>query len=149
MILQEALEQAKKGRLHILGKMAEAIAAPREDISEFAPRIITIKINPEKIRDVIGKGGSVIRALTEETGAKIDVEDDGTITIATADGEAAEAAIARIKALTAEAEVWRDYMGRFRGSSISARSSRYFPVSTDCCTFSEFPTAASRTCGTS
>lgn len=111
MILQEALEQAKKGRLHILEAMSKAIAEPREDISQFAPRIITIKINPEKIRDVIGKGGSVIRALVEETGAKIDVEDDGTVTIATADGEAAEAAIARIKGITAEAEVGETYMG--------------------------------------
>ena len=111
MILQEALEQAKKGRLHILEKMAEAIATPREDISPFAPRIITIKINPEKIRDVIGKGGSVIRSIVEETGAKIDVEDDGTVTIATADGDAAEAAIARIKAITAEAEIGQTYLG--------------------------------------
>jgi polyribonucleotide nucleotidyltransferase len=111
MILQEALEQAKKGRLHILGKMAEAIAEPREDISEYAPRIITLKINPEKIRDVIGKGGSVIRSITEETGAKIDIDDDGTVLIATADGEAAQAAIARIKALTAEAEVGETYLG--------------------------------------
>jgi polyribonucleotide nucleotidyltransferase len=111
MILQEALEQAKKGRLHILGKMAEAIAEPREDISPYAPRIITLKINPEKIRDVIGKGGSVIRSITEETGAKIDIEDDGTVMIATNDGEAAQAAIARIKALTAEAEVGETYLG--------------------------------------
>lgn len=111
MILQEALEQARKGRLHILGKMAEAIAEPREDISPYAPRIITMKIHPDKIRDVIGKGGSVIRSITEETGAKIDIEDDGTISIATADGEAAEAAIARIKSLTAEAEIGETYLG--------------------------------------
>ncbi|MBK9162534.1 MAG: polyribonucleotide nucleotidyltransferase [Acidobacteria bacterium] len=111
MILQEALEQARKGRLHILEVMQKAIEAPREDISQYAPRIITIKINPEKIRDVIGKGGSTIRALTEETGAKIDVSDDGTILIATADGEAAQAAIARIKALTADAEVGETYLG--------------------------------------
>lgn len=111
MILQEALEQAKKGRIHILGKMAEAIEAPREDISPYAPRIITMHINPEKIRDVIGKGGSVIRSITEETGAKIDIEDDGTISIASADGEAAQAAIARIKAITAEAEIGETYMG--------------------------------------
>ncbi|HMS11408.1 MAG TPA: S1 RNA-binding domain-containing protein, partial [Pyrinomonadaceae bacterium] len=91
--------------------MQKAIEAPREDISPYAPRIITLKINPEKIRDVIGKGGSVIRALTEETGAKIDIEDDGTVLIATADGEAAEAAIARIKAITAEAEIGETYLG--------------------------------------
>lgn len=111
MILQEALEQARKGRMHILGIMEQAINTPREDISEFAPRIITLKIHPDKIRDVIGKGGSVIRALTEETGAKIDIEDDGTVLIATADGAAAEQAIARIKAITAEAEIGETYMG--------------------------------------
>lgn len=111
MILQEALEQARKGRMHILGIMEQAIAEPREDISKYAPRIITLKIHPDKIRDVIGKGGSVIRALTEETGAKIDIEDDGTVLIATADGAAAEEAIARIKAITAEAEVGETYLG--------------------------------------
>jgi len=111
MILQEALEQARKGRLHILGKMAEAIEEPREEISPYAPRIITLKIHPDKIRDVIGKGGSVIRSITEETGAKIDIQDDGTVMIATADGEAAQRAIARIKALTAEAEIGETYLG--------------------------------------
>lgn len=111
MILQEALEQARKGRLHILAIMEQAINTPREEISPYAPRIITININPEKIRDVIGKGGSTIRALTEETGAKIDVSDDGTITIATADGEAAAEAVARIRALTAEAEIGETYLG--------------------------------------
>jgi len=111
MILQEALEQARKGRLHILDVMAKAIAEPRAEISEYAPRIITLMINPEKIRDVIGKGGSVIRALTEETGAKIDISDDGTVLIATADGDAANEVIARIKAITAEAEIGETYMG--------------------------------------
>ncbi|HMU34136.1 MAG TPA: polyribonucleotide nucleotidyltransferase [Pyrinomonadaceae bacterium] len=111
VILQEALEQAKKGRLHILDIMQKTLETPREDISPFAPRIITIQINPEKIRDVIGKGGSVIRALTEETGAKIDIQDDGTVMIATNDGAAAEEAIARIKAITAEAEIGQTYMG--------------------------------------
>ena len=111
MILQEALEQAKKGRLHILDIMAKAIPEPREDISPFAPRIITLMINPDKIRDVIGPGGKMIRSITEETGAKIDISDDGTVLIATADGEAAEMAVARIKALTAEAEVGETYMG--------------------------------------
>lgn len=111
VILQEALEQARKGRLHILDIMAKTIAEPRPDLSAYAPRIITIKIHPDKIRDVIGKGGSVIRSITEETGAKIDIEDDGTVMIATNDGEAAQAAIARIKALTAEAEVGETYLG--------------------------------------
>jgi polyribonucleotide nucleotidyltransferase len=111
MILQEALEQARKGRMHILDIMNKTIAEPREEISPYAPRIITIQINPEKIRDVIGKGGSVIRSITEETGAKIDIEDDGTVLIASADGEAAQAAIARIRALTAEAEIGETYLG--------------------------------------
>jgi polyribonucleotide nucleotidyltransferase len=111
MILQEALEQARKGRLHILDIMTQTIEAPREDISPYAPRIITIQIHPDKIRDVIGKGGSVIRSITEETGAKIDIEDDGTISIATADGDAAQAAIDRIRALTAEAEIGETYLG--------------------------------------
>ncbi len=111
VILQEALEQARKGRMHILEIMQQSIDQPREDISKYAPRIITLKIHPDKIRDVIGKGGSVIRALTEETGAKIDIEDDGTVLIATSDGAAAEQAIARIKAITAEAEIGETYMG--------------------------------------
>jgi polyribonucleotide nucleotidyltransferase len=111
MILQEALEQARKGRIYILDKMSQAIAEPREDISPYAPRIITINIHPDKIRDVIGKGGATIRSITEETGAKIDIEDDGTISIATADGEAAQAAIDRIRALTAEAEIGETYLG--------------------------------------
>ncbi len=111
MILQEALEQAKKGRLHILDVMSKAIAEPREELSEFAPRIITIQIHPDKIRDVIGKGGSVIRSITEETGAKIDIDDSGTIMIATNDGEAAQAAIARIRAITADAEIGETYLG--------------------------------------
>jgi polyribonucleotide nucleotidyltransferase len=111
MILQEALEQARKGRLHILDIMTQAIAEPREDISPFAPRIITIQINPDKIRDVIGPGGKMIRSITEETGAKIDIDDDGTVLIATADGEAAQAAVARIRALTAEAEIGETYLG--------------------------------------
>src|SRR6186713_1880802 len=110
-IMAEALEQAKKGRLHILNVMEQALAAPREDISSFAPRIIQIKINPDKIRDVIGPGGKIIRSLVEETGAKIDVSDDGTISIATASGSAAEAAVARIRGLTAEAEIGQSYLG--------------------------------------
>jgi len=110
-IMAEALEQAKKGRLHILNVMEQAIATPRPDISSYAPRIIQIKINPDKIRDVIGPGGKIIRSLVEETGAKIDVSDDGTISIATASGAAAEAAVARIRGLTAEAEIGQSYLG--------------------------------------
>ncbi len=111
MILQEALEQARKGRLHILDIMTKAIAAPREELSPYAPRIITLKIHPDKIRDVIGPGGKMIRSITEETGAKIDIEDDGTVLIATADGDAAQAAVDRIRALTAEAEIGETYLG--------------------------------------
>ena len=111
MILQEALEQARKGRLHILEVMTKAISEPREELSEFAPRIITLMISPDKIRDVIGPGGKMIRSITEETGAKIDISDDGTVLIATADGEAAQLAVARIKALTAEAEIGETYLG--------------------------------------
>src|SRR5437764_705837 len=110
-IMAEALEQAKKGRLYILGVMEKTLDAPREEISPLAPRIIQIKINPDKIRDVIGPGGKVIRSLVEETGAKIDVSDDGTISIATADGAAAEAAVNRIRGLTAEAEIGETYVG--------------------------------------
>ena len=111
MILSEALEQAKKGRLHILGIMEQALAAPRTELSEYAPRIITINIHPDKIRDVIGKGGATIRSITEETGAKIDISDDGTINIATNDGEAAQRAVDRIRSLTAEAEIGETYLG--------------------------------------
>jgi polyribonucleotide nucleotidyltransferase len=111
MILSEALEQARKGRLHILEIMKQAINKPREEISPYAPRIITIKINPDKIRDIIGPGGKMIRSITEETGAKIDVADDGTVNIATADGDAAQAALARIRGLTAEAEIGETYLG--------------------------------------
>ncbi len=110
-ILVEALEQARKGRLHILSIMNEALATSRTDLSPYAPRIIQIKINPDKIRDVIGPGGKIIRALVEETGAKIDVEDDGTISIATADQEAAQMAVDRIRGLTAEAEIGQTYVG--------------------------------------
>jgi len=110
-IMAEALEQAKKGRLYILNAMQQTLAEPRTEIAPYAPRIIKIKINPDKIRDVIGPGGKVIRALVEETGAKIDVEDDGTVSIATADGAAAEASVARLRGITAEAEVGQTYVG--------------------------------------
>jgi polyribonucleotide nucleotidyltransferase len=110
-IMAEALQQAKKGRLHILERMEEALKAPREDMSPYAPRIIQIKINPDRIRDVIGPGGKMIRSIVEETGAKIDVEDDGTVSIATSDSEAAQAAVARIRGLTAEAEIGETYLG--------------------------------------
>ena len=111
-IMQVALNQAKGARLHILTIMEEAINRPREEISEFAPRIHTIHINPDKIKDVIGKGGSVIRALTEETGTTIEIDDDGTVKIAATDSSKAEAAIRRIEDITAEVEVGRVYQGK-------------------------------------
>ncbi|MBG6247060.1 polyribonucleotide nucleotidyltransferase [Candidatus Symbiopectobacterium sp. PLON1] len=111
-IMQVALNQAKGARLHILGVMEQAIGAPRGDISQFAPRIHAIKINVDKIKDVIGKGGSVIRALTEETGTTIEIEDDGTVKITATDGEKARHAMRRIEEITAEIEVGRVYQGK-------------------------------------
>ena len=111
-IMKVALEQAKAGRLHILGEMNKVLSAPREGMSEWAPSIITIKIDPEKIRDVIGKGGAVIRQITEETGTTIDIENDGTVKIASVNGTAGREAKARIELITAEVEVGRVYEGR-------------------------------------
>jgi len=110
-IMQVALAQAREGRTHILQKMQDAITVSRGELSAFAPRMIRIKINPEKIRDVIGKGGAVIRALTEETGTQIDIEDDGSITIASVDQEKGREAERRILELTAEVEVGKIYEG--------------------------------------
>jgi polyribonucleotide nucleotidyltransferase len=110
-IMHAALSQAQEGRMHILEKMRVAIESPRSEISAYAPRMITIKIKPEKIRDVIGKGGAVIRALTEETGTTIDIEDDGTVTIACVSSEGGEIARKRIEELTADVEVGRIYEG--------------------------------------
>ncbi|QKH34632.1 polyribonucleotide nucleotidyltransferase [Achromobacter pestifer] len=110
-IMQVALAQAREGRLHILGKMKEALDGSRGELSAFAPRMLTIKINPEKIRDVIGKGGATIRALTEETGTQIDISDDGTIVIASVDEAQAKEAQRRIVELTADVEVGQIYEG--------------------------------------
>jgi len=110
-IMQVALAQAKEARMHILGKMVEAVGGAKTEVSQFAPRLYTMKINPEKIRDVIGKGGATIRALTEETGTQIDIAEDGTITIASTDGEKAEIAKKRIEEITAEVEVGKIYEG--------------------------------------
>ena len=110
-IMQVALAQAKEARMHILGKMQEAMGEAKTEISNFAPRLYTMKINPEKIRDVIGKGGATIRALTEETGTQIDIGEDGTITIASTDGAKAEEAKRRIAEITAEVEVGKVYEG--------------------------------------
>ena len=110
-IMHAALEQAKAGRLHILSLMKQSLAASRGEVSEYAPRMINMKINPEKIRDVIGKGGAVIRALQEETGTVIEIEDDGQITISSVSAEGAQAAKAKIEAITAEVEVGKVYDG--------------------------------------
>ncbi len=110
-IMQVALAQAKEARMHILGKMQEAMAEAKTEVSNFAPRLFTMKINPDKIRDVIGKGGSVIRALTEETGTQINIDEDGTITIASADPAKAEEAKRRIEQITAEVEIGKIYEG--------------------------------------
>jgi polyribonucleotide nucleotidyltransferase len=110
-IMQVALAQAKEARLHILGKMVEAVGTAKAEVSVFAPRLYTMKINPEKIRDVIGKGGATIRALTEETGCTIDIGEDGTITIASTDADKAENAKRRIAEITAEAEIGKVYEG--------------------------------------
>ncbi len=111
-VMETALAQAKDGRLHILSEMEKVIKVPRGQISEFAPRIETIKIKPDKIREVIGSGGKVIRGITEATGVKIEIEDDGTIRIASADPEATKKAIAMINDICAEAEVGKAYKGR-------------------------------------
>ena len=110
-IMQVALAQAKEARLHILGKMVEAMGTANTEVSQFAPRLYSMKINPEKIRDVIGKGGATIRALTEETGTTIDIGEDGTITIASTDAEKAALAKKRIEEITAEVEVGKVYEG--------------------------------------
>ncbi|MDU8923558.1 polyribonucleotide nucleotidyltransferase [Pasteurellaceae bacterium LIM206] len=111
-IMQIALNQAKSARMHILGVMEQAIPAPRADISDFAPRIHTMKIDPKKIKDVIGKGGAVIRALTEETGTSIDIDDDGTVKIAAVDNNAVKSVMARIEEITAEVEAGEIYKGK-------------------------------------
>jgi polyribonucleotide nucleotidyltransferase len=111
-IMRVALDQARGGRLHILGEMSKAIGHARSELGEHAPRIEQIKIPTDKIRDVIGTGGKVIREIVEKTGAKINVEDDGTIKIASADGESIKAAIKWIKGLTAEPEVGEIYDGK-------------------------------------
>jgi polyribonucleotide nucleotidyltransferase len=111
-IMQQALVQAKAGRLHILGEMAKGLDAPREEISEYAPRYVTMKINPEKIREVIGKGGETIRGITEKTGTSIDISDEGFIKIAAVDAKAAYEARSMIEAITAEVELNRVYNGK-------------------------------------
>jgi polyribonucleotide nucleotidyltransferase len=111
-ILKRALDQAKAGRLHILEKMKEAIVGPRSELSPYAPRVVTIQINPDKIREVIGPGGKVIRAIVAETGAKIDIDDSGRVVVMSPDAEACDKAIAKIRNITAEPEIGQLYMAR-------------------------------------
>ncbi len=110
-IMKDALYQARDGRLHILGKMSESLGTPREEVAEYAPRILTLKIKSDKIRDLIGPGGKMIRSIVEETGVKIDVEDDGTVSVASADGDSMDRAISKINAVTADAEIGKIYTG--------------------------------------
>src|SRR5690625_416524 len=110
-IMQVAMAQAREGRLHILDCMQDALKGSRDELSEFAPRMLSIKINPDKIRDVIGKGGATIRTLTEETGTQIEIEDDGTITIASVDLEMAQEAERRIKDVSEDVELGLMYEG--------------------------------------
>jgi polyribonucleotide nucleotidyltransferase len=111
-VMRKALEQARVGRLHILGKMREALAAPRQTISAHAPRIVTIRIPVDKIRDVIGPGGKMIRSIIERTGVKIDVEDDGRVNVASADETSAQKAVSIIQELTATPELNKTYLGK-------------------------------------
>jgi len=110
-IMEAALEQAKEGRLHILGEMNKVISKSRESVSDNAPSMVVIQVNPDKIRDIIGKGGATIRSIVEETGADIDIEDDGSVRIYAEDGESKDAALAKIEEITAEAEVGKIYKG--------------------------------------
>ncbi|MCC4592719.1 polyribonucleotide nucleotidyltransferase [Xanthomonas sacchari] len=111
-IMKQALAQAKAGRLHILGEMSKALTTPRAELSDYAPRLLTIKIHPDKIREVIGKGGSTIQAITKETGTQIDIQDDGTIVIASVNAIAAQAAKSRIEQITSDVEPGRIYEGK-------------------------------------
>jgi polyribonucleotide nucleotidyltransferase len=113
-VMRQALHQARDARLFVLDVMQKALVAPRKEVSLYAPRIVTLHIKPDKIRDVIGPGGKVIRGIVEETGCKIDIEDDGTVRIASADSVAMEKAINTIQAITEEPEIGRVYKGRVR-----------------------------------
>jgi len=136
-IMDEALTQAKVGRLHILAKMAEALPEHRDEINQFAPRIHMIKINPDRIRDVIGPGGKMIRSITERTGCKIDVVDSGDVTIASPDGEACKRAIKMIQELTQEAEVGKMYLGLVKKVTDFGAFIEIFPGTDGLCHISE------------
>jgi len=148
-VMAKALDQAKAGRLHILNEMAKTISATRTQMSNFAPRIITIKIPVDKIRDVIGPGGKMIRRVIERTGVKIDVEDNGTVNVASADEASAAKAIGIIQELTATPELNKTYMGRCSGLPTSAPLSRSCRAPTASCTSPRSRITASRTSGMS
>jgi polyribonucleotide nucleotidyltransferase len=140
-IMEKALEQARNGRIHILGKMMEALDTPRDDISPFAPKIVTIKINPDKIRDVIGPGGKVIRAIQSETDTRIDISDDGTIKIAAANQENGDAALEQVKAITMEPEEGAIYEGKVVKTTDFGAFVQLTPEPMDWCTSLNWPTA--------
>ena len=149
-IMKEALEQARRGRLFILDKMYEALPQPRTAISQYAPRIYTLHIPTDKIRDVIGPGGKVIRGIIEQTGVKIDVEDDGTVHVASADEASANKAHADHHRSSPPArKSARPIWARWSAWWISARSSRSSPAPTACCTSAKSPRTASATYATS
>jgi len=145
-IMQVALAQAKEGRMHILGKMTSAVSGANTVLSDYAPRMITIKINPEKIRDVIGKGGSVIRALTEETGTTIDISDDGVVHHRQHQQRGMAEAKKRIENITLEVEVGQVYEGTVLQAA-GLRRDREHPAGQgrSCCTSPKSPTSVSRT----
>lgn len=140
-IMEKALAQAKAGRMHILDKMLQAIEKPRDDISPFAPKIVSIKINPDKIRDVIGPGGKVIRAIQSETNTKIEIDDSGLVKIAATSAEDGDAARQQIESLTMEPEVGATYEARWSRPPISVRSSNSFPEPTAWSISASWPTA--------
>jgi polyribonucleotide nucleotidyltransferase len=113
-ILRNALSQAKEGRLHILNIMLQSIAEPRKDMAQNAPRIVTMNVKPEKVREVIGSGGKVIKGIIEKTGAKVDIEDSGKVTISSNNGESLKLAVAMINDITQEAEISKIYLGKVR-----------------------------------
>jgi polyribonucleotide nucleotidyltransferase len=126
-IMKEALAQAREGRLHILGEMKKALAAPRDELSPYAPRIVTMMINPEKIGDLIGPKGKTIRGIQEETGAELTVDDSGTVTIAAVGGEAMERARQMVAAITAEPEVGGIYEGTVKSTTAFGAFIEFMP----------------------
>ena len=138
-VMRQALHQARDARLFVLSVMEKAMERPRKEVSSYAPRIVTMHIKPDKIRDVIGPGGKVIRALVEETGCKIDIQDDGTVVIASADGVAMEKAVAPLRRLPRSRKWAASIAGRSARSSISAPLSRFYPVPTGCCISRRYP----------